>query len=255
MGAGELAVKKSGQEGCPKSIADVISGEKVFSMLKRSINVDWREYVALVSDRLDRARHPFAVLVGIILSQNTNDRNSIKAYMLLREKIGVSPEEILEASEERIAEAIRVAGLWRQKARALREAARSIIEAGGERVLLEKDWRELREMLLKIPGIGQKTVDVFLSLVRRAPVFAVDTHAFRIARRWGLVGERASYEETSRALLEFFGPERSEEAHRLLIALGRRFCKARNPLCSECPLRDYCPYYCRARSSASNSTG
>jgi len=59
---------------------------------------------------------------------------------------------------------------------------------------------------------------------------------------WGLVGEKAGYDETSRALLHFFGPEYSEEAHRLLIALGRTYCKARNPDCSRCPLRDICPY-------------
>jgi endonuclease-3 len=73
-------------------------------------------------------------------------------------------------------------------------------------------------------------------------VFAVDTHAMRIAKRWGLVGEKAGYDEVSKALLEFFGPEKAEEAHRLIIALGRRYCTARNPRCSECPLRDICPY-------------
>ncbi|MEM4971993.1 MAG: hypothetical protein QXE01_12160, partial [Sulfolobales archaeon] len=80
------------------------------------------------------------------------------------------------------------------------------------------------------------------SVVRGAPYFAVDTHAMRIAIRWGLVSRR-SYEEASKALLEFFGGERAEEAHRLLIALGRRYCRSRNPLCGECPINIYCPSY------------
>jgi endonuclease-3 len=225
--------------GC--SIADRASGREVFERLQRSLRVDWRDYVALVAFELDAKKHPFAVLAGIILSQNTNDKNSIKAYMNLRERIGVSPEAILSARDEELIEAIRVAGLARQKARALKEAARRILEAGGERILLEMPWDKLRSFLLSIPGVGKKTADVFLQLVRKAPVFAVDTHAARIAKRWGLVDEKAGYDEISRALLNFFGPEHSEEAHRLLIALGRTYCKARNPRCSECPLRDICP--------------
>lgn len=217
-------------------------GSEVFERLRRSLRVDWRDYVALVAFEYDGVRHPFAVLAGIILSQNTNDRNSIRAYLRLREAVGVTPEAVLSASEEELVEAIRPAGLARQKARALREAARRVAEVGGERVLLEMPWRELRGFLLSIPGIGRKTADVFLQLVRKAPVFAVDTHAARVARRWGLVDEKAGYEEVSRALLEFFGPARSEDAHRLVIALGRAYCRARSPRCSLCPLRDICPY-------------
>ncbi len=71
-------------------------------------------------------------------------------------------------------------------------------------------------------------------------MFAVDTHAMRVALRWGLA-RRRDYMEVSRALLEYFGAERAEEAHRLLIALGRRVCKARSPRCWECPLASYCP--------------
>ena len=224
-----------------KSIAEKASGKEVYKRLEESINPDWREYVVLVADKLDGDKHPFAILAAIILSQNTSDKNSIKAYYRLREIIGVSPEAILEAPLDKLVEAIRPAGLPNQKARSLKEAAKRILEAGGEHILLEMPWEKLREFLLSIPGVGEKTADVFLSVKRRAPVFAVDTHAMRIAKRWGLVPPNAGYREVSRALLEFFGPEKSEEAHRLIIALGRKYCRARNPLCSECPLRDICP--------------
>ncbi|MET1101455.1 MAG: endonuclease III [Pyrodictiaceae archaeon] len=223
------------------TIASKATGREVFERLQRTLATNLEEYVALVALDLDGSRKPFAVLVSIILSQNTNDKNSIRAYKQLREMIGVSPEELLKAPLEKIMEAIRPAGLARQKARTIKETARRIIEAGGEKILLEMPWEELRVFLLSIPGIGKKTADVFLSLVRKAPVFAVDTHAARIARRWRLVGEKASYDEVSKALLEFFGPELSEKAHRLLIALGRRYCRARRPRCTSCPLRDICP--------------
>ena len=223
------------------SIAERASGEEVFRRLSSALKPRWDEYVVLVADRSDG--NPFAVLAAIILSQNTSDKNSIRAYQRLRGRLGrVTPEAILSLPEEELIEVIRPAGLPRQKARALREAARRILEAGGEKVLLEMPPEELRRFLLAIPGVGKKTADVFLSFYRKAPVFAVDTHALRIAKRWGLVGPKAGYDEASEALLRFFGPERAEEAHRLIIALGRRYCTARNPRCSECPLRDICPY-------------
>jgi len=223
------------------SIAERASGRDVFERLRRSLKPSWREYVVLVADRSDG--NPFAVLAAIILSQNTSDKNSIRAYEALRKLLGgrVTPEALLSVPEKALEEAIRPAGLHKQKARTLREAARKILEAGGEKFLAETPPSELRRFLLSIPGVGKKTADVFLSFYRKAPVFAVDTHALRIAKRWGLVGPKAGYDEASRALLEFFGPEIAEEAHRLLIALGRQYCRARSPRCSECPLYDICP--------------
>ncbi len=220
------------------SIADVISGGEVFRILSEAFRVDVGEYVVLVAHSLGEGAFP--VLVSVILSQNTNDRNSIKAFLTLRERVGVRLEDILRASVEDIANAIRVAGLWRQKAETIKRVAEHVARLGGEDFLLREDPFRVREELLKVKGVGFKTVDVFLSVVRRAPVFAVDTHAMRIALRWGLA-RRRDYMEVSRALLDYFGAERAEEAHRLLIALGRRVCKARSPRCWECPLASYCP--------------
>ncbi|BAA79061.2 endonuclease III [Aeropyrum pernix K1] len=222
------------------SIRDKISGEELLRLLRDNLRVDWREYVALVAYETDG--NPFAVLAAVVLSQNTNDKNSIRAYLKLRQTIGVTPEAILEASYDDLVEAIREAGLPRQKASALKALAEAVVRWGGENYLLKAPPEELREKLMSIRGIGPKTADVFLSLVRKAPgVFAVDTHAARVARRWGLVGEKAGYDEISKALYNYFGPGNSEEAHRLIIALGRTYCKARRPRCRECPLRSVCP--------------
>ena len=219
-------------------IADVISGGEVFRVLSEAFRVDVGEYVVLVAHSLGEGAFP--VLVSVILSQNTNDRNSIKAFLTLRERVGVRLEDILRASVDDIAPSIRVAGLWRQKAETIKRVAEHVARLGGENFLLREDPFRVREELLKVKGVGFKTVDVLLSVVRRAPVFAVDTHAMRVALRWGLA-RRRDYMEVSRALLEYFGAERAEEAHRLLIALGRRVCKARSPRCWECPLASYCP--------------
>lgn len=220
------------------SISERAPGSEVLERLRRTLNVDWRRYTALVAER--RGEGAFSVLVGVILSQNTNDRNSIKAFMNLKERVGVKLSDILEANVDDIAEAIKPAGLWKQKAEAIKAAAETINALGGERFLLEEDPERLRDILLTVKGVGAKTVDVFLSVVRKAPFFAVDTHAMRIALRWGLSDKR-SYDRVSRALLEYFGPENAEEAHRLIISLGRTYCTARSPRCPECPLTDICP--------------
>ncbi len=220
------------------SIADVIDGGEVFRILSEVFRVDVSGYVVLVAHSLGEGAFP--VLVAIILSQNTSDRNSIRAFLELRGRVGVKLEDILRASVDDIAFSIRAAGLWRRKAETIKRVAEHIAMLGGEDFLLGEDPFKVREELLKIKGVGLKTVDVFLSVVRRAPVFAVDTHAMRIALRWGLA-KRRDYQEVSRALLNYFGAERAEEAHRLLIALGRRVCKARKPRCWECPLASYCP--------------
>ncbi len=219
-------------------IAERISGDKLFEILSQNLMIRRDEYVVLVAE--DKTRNPFAVLIGVILSQNTNDRNSIRAFEQLRRRIGVDLRSILSASVNDIAEAIKPAGLWRSKAETIKRVAEEINKLGGEEYLLKEDPVKIREKLLEIRGVGEKTVDVFLSVVRRAPVFAVDTHAMRIAIRWGLA-KRRNYREVSQALLKYFGSERSEEAHRLLIALGRRYCRALNPRCGECPVKNYCP--------------
>ena len=212
-----------------------IDGKTTFEILKRAVEVRPSEFAALhaINDG------PYALLVAIILSQNSNDKNTIAAYEDLKRATGLRPEAVL-ALGERLAQVIRKAGMVRQKSSAILELSRLVIEKG-VKYLEEAPPEELRTALLSIRGVGSKTVDVFLSLYRRVPVFAVDTHARRIAARWGLVKPGAGYEEVSRALLEYFGPERADEAHRLVIAFGRAYCRARNPRCGECPLRAHCP--------------
>ncbi|MGC9209966.1 MAG: endonuclease III domain-containing protein [Acidilobus sp.] len=210
-------------------------GARVFEILKSAVEVRPSDFAALHALK----DGPYGILIAIILSQNSNDKNTIAAYEDLKRATGLRPENVL-ALGDRLAEVIRRAGMVRQKSSAISALSRLVLERG-ERFLSEAPPDEVKEALLKIRGIGPKTVDVFLSLYRHVPVFAVDTHARRIAARWGLVRVGASYEEVSRALLEFFGPERADEAHRLVIAFGRSFCRARNPRCGECPLRDYCP--------------
>ncbi len=212
-----------------------LSGAEVFEILKRTVEVRQEDFTALHA----LPDGPLGLLIAIVLSQNSSDRNSIRAYDRLKETTSLDPRRILELGDG-LKDIIRPAGMIRQKSEAIRAISRLVLERG-EGYLGTANLEELRRELESIRGVGRKTVDVFLSIYRGVPVFAVDTHAKRVAARWGLVRKGASYEEVSRAMLEFFGPERAGEAHRLVIAFGRAYCRARSPRCSMCPLRNHCP--------------
>jgi len=208
--------------------------------LRSVVRVVPEDYVVHVARGLGG---PFLVLAGIILSQNTSDKNSIRALRRLVEEVGPRPEDILRAGTGAVESAVRQAGGYRRKARAIVELARLVVEKGGEEWLLREEPARLREELSRIEGIGPKTIDVFMAFMGRERVFPVDTHARRIAYRWGLVpSPGVSYEKVSGALAEFFEGHNYEEAHKLLIAFGRAYCRARAPRCGECPLRECCPY-------------
>lgn len=213
------------------------NGKEVYNLLTSYIKINEKEFSPLVA--LSKNNSPFSILVSIILSQNTTDKNAINAFNNLYEKTRLDPEIIINLGVDNLSDIIRVAGLPKQKARSIIELAK-FVKDKGERYLIEKDPEELKKELMEIHGIGEKTSDVFLSFVRNYPVFPVDTHIRRIALRWGLSNKK-SYTEISKALMDFFGPELSDNAHRLLIAFGRTYCKAKNPRCKECFLKEVCP--------------
>ena len=185
----------------------------------------------------------FSTLVVTILSQNSTDRAAFKAYDNLKKSLGsVTPQRVIKVDLERIREAIRVAGLHESKARAIKELAFQLIEGGLEDLIATKDCKRIRERLLAIRGIGEKTSDVFLLTCLSCRVFPSDTHIKRIFSR--LENKRMSYKEIANVVLsEISDPDKLLELHHKLITHGRKVCRAKTPLCGECPLRECCEYY------------
>jgi endonuclease III len=190
-------------------------------------------------------RDPFQVLVITVISQNTNDLNTERAYRNLEARGLISPEAIHRASLEELEDALRVAGLYRNKARRLKELADRVLEEFGGDLskLLSMPLEEARRRLLELPGVGFKTADVILLFCGGKPVIPIDTHVNRTAKRLGLARAEAGYEEVRLSLQKLYPLDARLylELHLLLISLGRRFCKARRPLCEACPLREACP--------------
>ncbi|MCX8175983.1 MAG: endonuclease III [Candidatus Bathyarchaeota archaeon] len=186
---------------------------------------------------------PFKLLVATILSQHTSDKNSIKAFKSLEEKIGVKPEILAEKSVKEIGLAIRFAGLWKVKARRIKELSKIVLKKFNGDLLSLKNlpFKKVRELLLKLPGVGEKTADVFLVFALDKPVFPVDTHLFTLANRLKISGSK-NYNNVKTAYEKLIPPGLRGKAHLLLLQLGKSYCTARKPKCDVCPISRLCPH-------------
>ncbi len=226
--------------GAPTLTNDRWRAKKIIEVLEREFNIDPNEFIALKAR--EEGTGIFEALVATIISQNTSEKNSFNAWRRLKSKLKIDPYTLSKADPKTIAELIRPAGLQEQKAKAIVSAAKFIVEKLGGRLekVLELPVEEARKILVEnIPGVGWKTVDVVLSMYGK-PTIAVDTHISRVSVRLGFTKTR-KYEEVRRKLMELFDPKDYYKVHLLLILLGRRYCKARKPLCKQCPVRSLCP--------------
>jgi endonuclease-3 len=193
---------------------------------------------------------PLDLLVQTMLSQNTTDTNSFQAFRNLKTAYH-DYEDLLAASDEDIAELIKVGGLSEMKARRIKEALIKIKRDAGAidlSFLASMNRVEAEDYLLSLPGVGPKTAAVVMLFAFSIPVMPVDTHVYRVSRRLGLVPEGASIKETQRVLEVIVPQGKYLSLHLNLIRHGRRICKARSPRHEECALRALCDYYLRATS-------
>jgi endonuclease-3 len=202
-------------------------------------------------------RDPLSELVATILSQNTADVNTERAYRRLRERFPTW-EEALHAPVEEVAAAIRVAGLSQIKAPRIQAILRTLQEERGALsldFLAEMSVPEARQYLTSLHGVGHKTASCVLLFALHKPALPVDTHVHRVSGRLGLVPARASAEKAN-ALLEALLPEELYYPfHLLLIQHGRTLCAARRPRCPDCSVSALCDYWAAAASAPAAEPG
>ncbi len=186
---------------------------------------------------------PFETLVITIISQNTADINTAKAFETLSKRFEISPKALVSAPLGEIEAAIRTAGLWKAKAKTIQVAARCILEKyhGSLQPLLSLRLEQARDALMQFPGVGPKTADVVLLFSANQPTIPVDTHVDRVAKRLGFAPEKGDYEVVRQGLMALFKPADFLAVHLLFIAHGRKTCKSQRPLCSQCPVNAFCP--------------
>jgi len=190
-----------------------------------------------------KAGGAFETLVQTILSQNTNDRNSEAAMRKLRKRYNINPRTLSRVRAAQLIPYIKQAGLYRSKAPRIIETSR-IIEAqyGGRlRRVLDQPYKQAKEELMRLPGVGPKTADILLAFVAKNPIIPVDTHIARVTKRLGIARPKANYEEIRTSLEALIPPQNRVRVHLSIIEFGRAICKAPRPRCAICPVNRLCP--------------
>ena len=177
---------------------------------------------------------PYQLLIAVILSAQTTD---IQVNKVTQNLFKIAPNETLLSNLDIsvIEKIINSIGLYRTK-------AKNILLTS---IILNNEYKgtipSTREELVKLPGVGRKTANVFLNTIHKMPVIAVDTHIFRVANRIGL-SKGKSVLQVEKDLTKLLPKNYLIDAHHLLILHGRYTCKARNPECQVCCIKDLCEY-------------
>lgn len=209
--------------------------EKILQILKENFSFpEWAKFKMT----------PFKTLIVTIISQNTTSRNTARAFENLSNRFEIEPAVLANAKITEIEECLKLTGLFRNKANAIKRVSQIIQEnfGGNMDFILSLPLEKAREKLMELPGVGPKTADVVLLFSYGKPTFPIDTHINRVSKRLGLAPRDGDYETVRKSIQKLYKPKDYFALHILLIQLGRRYCKARNPLCQECPLKAVCLY-------------
>jgi endonuclease III len=202
-------------------------------------------------------RDPLDELVLGVLSQNTSDVNSGRAFAEL-ERTFPSWQAVLEADAKRLEETIRPGGLAPTKSLRIKAMLAEILKRRGSfdlSFLGEMPFDEAQAWLSSLPGVGPKTAAVVLLFSLGRPVFPVDTHVHRVLRRLGLAPLAASATQVQATWQSRLAPDEVYPFHMYIIVHGRRTCVARRPRCPICNLRHRCPSACVFYPSLSEVAG
>ena len=181
---------------------------------------------------MDSFKDPYLVLIACILSLRTNDRTTYPATLRMLE-LAKTPQEMMGVNEEDLAKAIYPVGFYKNKAGQIIELSKLIVEKYDGKV------PNSIEELCKFRGVGRKTANLVMTLGFGEPAICVDVHVHRIFNRLGYIKTK-NPEETEFALRENLPIEYWIPINTLLVTHGQNVCKPIKPMCSNCPVSDYC---------------
>jgi endonuclease III related protein len=183
----------------------------------------------------------FEIIVGAILTQNTNWANVEKAIVNLKQGGYLTPEGLHELPLDRLAQLIRPAGYFNIKAKRLKCFIDWLFEKHSGRLesLKALPLSVLREQLLAIKGIGPETADSICLYAFKKPIFVVDAYTARIFGRHGMIEPGSGYEQIQELFQAGLDKDAQlfNEFHALIVQVGKKHCKPK-PICTGCPLED-----------------
>jgi len=177
---------------------------------------------------------PFELLIATILSAQSTDVQVNKVTGVLFKEYNTA-EKLMVADELEIQRIIKSCGFYKTKAKNIIGTAKMLFEK------FDGVVPKTIEQIIQMPGAGRKTASVVISNAYDVPAIAVDTHVFRVSNRLGLASANNVY-DTEMQLRENIPMENWKDAHHWILWHGRKYCKARKPLCDSCFLAHICPY-------------
>ena len=175
---------------------------------------------------------PYELLVAVILSAQCTDERVNKITEILFKNYN-TPEKMLSLSQAELEKYVYSCGLYKSKAEHILSASKDILYKFNGQV--PSSLEDLRTLA----GVGRKTANVVYSVAFKGNAIAVDTHVFRVSNRIGL-SKAQNVLQTEKQLMEILDEKDWSRAHHYLIYLGRSFCKAKNPDCINCPIKELC---------------
>ena len=175
----------------------------------------------------------YELLISIILSAQTTDKavNNVTPALFERFK---DLESLKNANLEEVEEIIKPLGLYKNKAKNIISASKSLVDHGYSTIPDDFD------ILIKLEGVGRKTANVFLSEYFDKDTLGVDTHIERVSKRLGIADKGDTVLLTEQKLKNFIQGYSSKKIHHMMIAFGRNKCSAKKPLCEKCKFKDCC---------------
>ena len=186
---------------------------------------------------------PLDVLIATMLSQNTTDKTSYRAFQNLKNDFS-GWNDVMNAPLSKIKDAIRVCGLTNQKAKSIKKFLNEINKKHKKlnlNYIKKMNDEEIYKELLQYNGVGVKTVSCVLAFALGRDVFPVDTHVHRLTNRLGLAKTKTP-DKTFQQLEKIIPDGKKFILHTLLIRFGRKICRSNNPLCGKCVLYDLCEF-------------
>ncbi len=184
-------------------------------------------------NRMRNKPNAFKILISCLLSLRTQDKNTEKASNNLF-AVATIPQQILALPDSELENLIFSSGHYKKKAKTLKHVSKEILERFGGKV------PQTKEELMSIKGIGPKTANIVLAFAFGKAVLPIDTHCHRIPNRLGWVNTRTP-EQTEKELEKILPKKYWTDFNAIFVQFGQTICRPLSPLCSQCPISQYCP--------------
>ena len=177
----------------------------------------------------------YELLIATVLSAQCTDKRVNMVTEELFSKYDIFT--LKEANIKDIERIVKPLGTFTRKAKYVVEIAKKLVTDYNGKVPNDRKYLE------SLPGVGRKTCNVVLSNIYDVPAIALDTHVERVSKRLGLAYKNDDVNKVEKKLMKKLPKDKWSRCHHQLVLFGRYICKSKNPLCSECLLKEKCKFY------------